>query len=112
MYAAGDVDAFQPDYETWPLLEQASCLQTTLTPGDVVYYPENYWHQTVNLETPSVALSSSVLRSSNHAQVRQRLVEECQGEGAIFAPVDELCGNLNSCYDLWETVFASPVAEL
>jgi len=101
MYEAGDVDAFKPDYGYWPDFKKASCLQTTLYPGDLVYYPENYWHQTLNLDTPSVALSSSVLRDTNFKAVAARLKEECDGAGAIFPSDDGICDDLEGCLDFW-----------
>lgn len=107
MYNAGDVDAFYPDYERWPKFKDAACLQTVVTPGDVIYYPENYWHQTLNHDTFSVALSSSIILKSNFEAVSERLSEECEGNRAIFAPSDELCIPLKKCYKQWQHHFDS-----
>lgn len=40
MYKAGDVDAFNPHYERFPLFAEATCMQVVAGPGDLVYYPE------------------------------------------------------------------------
>jgi hypothetical protein len=32
-------------------------LQTILNPGDVIYYPREHWHQTRNLDTPTIAIT-------------------------------------------------------
>jgi hypothetical protein len=101
MYEAGDVDAFKPDYDYFPEFAKASCYQVTLTPGDLIYYPENYWHQTLNLDTPSVSLSSSLLRDTNFESVGAHLRDECRGKGAIFAPNEQLCTALRVCHATW-----------
>lgn len=61
LYRPGEVDCFNPDYESLPKMKnvchdaivyhticllcnffilQATCFQTVLTPGDFIYYPE------------------------------------------------------------------------
>jgi len=107
MYNAGDVDTFFPDYDTFPKFRDATCLQTTLEAGDVIYYPEDYWHQTLNLVTTSTALSKSIIRSTNYEGVQQRLREECAGAGAIFAPNEAMCNQLEKCFERWDDEFTS-----
>ena len=29
------------------------------SPGDIIYYPVDFWHQTVNLDTPSIAITGT-----------------------------------------------------
>lgn len=41
------VDAEYPDMEAFPRLEKARGLYCDLEPGDMVYFPRGYWHQTV-----------------------------------------------------------------
>ena len=32
-------------------------IQVVASPGDIIYYPVDFWHQTVNLDTPSIAVT-------------------------------------------------------
>ena len=32
-------------------------IQVVTSPGDIIYYPVDFWHQTVNLDTPSIAIT-------------------------------------------------------
>jgi len=65
MYEAGDVDWFNPDYVTHPLALNAECLQVDVSPGEMIYYPQNYWHQTINLEFPTISLTGSLVTKDN-----------------------------------------------
>mmetsp|Transcript_30667 Transcript_30667/g.57160 ORF Transcript_30667/g.57160 Transcript_30667/m.57160 type:complete len:478 (+) Transcript_30667:50-1483(+) len=104
LYEAGDVDTFHPDYARHPLLAQASCFSFTVFAGDLVYYPGDYWHQTLNTGF-SIALSSSVVHRSSHRHVHHQLRQECRGRRAIFSPADaaaptSICrdGRLARCF--------------
>ena len=44
------------------------CYETVLHPGDLIYYPPYYWHTTLNLESPTVALSGTVVLDSIASQ--------------------------------------------
>ena len=53
-----DMDMFAPDYARFPGALAASCYLDAARPGDVVFYPADYWHQTLN--TPSERASGQV----------------------------------------------------
>ena len=40
------MDAFDPDYEKWPNFEKANCIDDVAAPGEMIFYPKDYWHQT------------------------------------------------------------------
>lgn len=105
LYKAGDVDLFNPDYARFPLLKNAHCFETTLHAGEMLYYPTEYWHQTMNLETPSISLSSTLVTALNHHQVAAELRKECAGAGRIFAPQARMCENLERCFAVWESMY-------
>jgi ribosomal protein L16 Arg81 hydroxylase len=50
LYEAGDVDVWQPNYERFPRFAQADCYEVTVQPGEFIYYPADYWHQTRKYE--------------------------------------------------------------
>ncbi|MFV0541243.1 MAG: cupin-like domain-containing protein [Aestuariibaculum sp.] len=39
-----DIDFYNPDFEKWPMLKQASGYKTDLCHGEILYMPEGYWH--------------------------------------------------------------------
>ena len=41
------------------MLNLLQCYDDVVRAGDMVYYPMDYWHQTENLETPSVGCVGS-----------------------------------------------------
>ena len=49
MYGAGDVDAFAPNYKSFPLFERAACIDDRVVTGEMLFYPKDYWHQTINV---------------------------------------------------------------
>jgi hypothetical protein len=107
MYRAGDVDAFRPDYERFPLFQKASCLQFTVKPGDVLYYPKDWWHQTKNLDTPTIAITGTMVSRENYANVAEELGNQCVGKGRVFLPDDHMCPALERCYNLWAKTWSS-----
>lgn len=42
-------------------VKSKDCYEATLQTGDLIYYPPYYWHETMNLETPTVSLSATVV---------------------------------------------------
>eukprot|EP01037_Dinobryon_pediforme_P029035 gene29035-32532_t len=75
MYGAGDVDFFNPNYFKYPLARNATCYQ----PGDFIYYPTDFWHQTLNLDTPTMALTGTLITSSNYELVIAQFRKDCVG---------------------------------
>ena len=79
LYGAGQVDLFHPNYARFPLVLRANCLEHTLRPGQLLYYPGDFWHQTTNLDTPTVALSGTVVTPHVYRRVQRELWRECHG---------------------------------
>lgn len=102
LYRAGDVDFFHPNYERFPLSKQASCFEVVVDAGDLLYYPQSYWHQTLNLDTPTISLSSSVITPRSVDGLIRELEVECQGERRIFEPLQPLCSNIAHCGLAWK----------
>lgn len=49
--SVSQVDIENPDYLAHPLLRDATAIHLELAPGDVLYMPPGWWHQTRSLET-------------------------------------------------------------
>eukprot|EP01043_Picozoa_sp_COSAG02_P013724 COSAG02_NODE_554_length_20414_cov_67.356535_15_plen_111_part_00 len=62
-------NTFNVDLEKYPLWQQARCYDYVAIPGDTLYYPPNYWHQTMNLDEETIALTSRILHPSNYKLV-------------------------------------------
>jgi len=110
LYNDGDIDTFHPDYERFPNALQATCYQFTVDPGDFVYYPKSYWHQTLNLDTPSIAITGTLVTPGNYKDVREKLEVQCEGKGNLFMPDPVFCKQLQKCYQYWEDYFGTPTS--
>ena len=55
----------QVDEEAFPLWKHAKCYSVIAQPGDVLYYPPNYWHHTMNLDPETIALTSRFIHPHN-----------------------------------------------
>ena len=99
-------DTLYPDYIRWPQLRNATCYMTTISAGDVLYYPRDWWHQTENLETPSVALSGSTVSHHNHKEFAESLRKQClPGGGNVFAPTEQACAAVERCEEVWAGMY-------
>jgi len=84
LYKAGDVDMFSVDYDRYPLVLRAECYEVVLNEGEMLYYPSDFWHQTVNLDTPSIAISSTLVTPMNYMHVKHVLLEQCYNHWAAL----------------------------
>lgn len=113
LYGAGLVDCFHPDYEKYPLFKYARCWEGVVNAGEMVFYPRDYWHQTENTHTPSVAISASILDAYSYNEIREELIAECRFKRYNWKFSPELCAALtNQCYPQWEKRFGGKFASL
>eukprot|EP01138_Halocafeteria_seosinensis_P007253 gb/GECG01007416.1/.p1 GENE.gb/GECG01007416.1/~~gb/GECG01007416.1/.p1 ORF type:complete len:691 (+),score=92.41 gb/GECG01007416.1/:1-2073(+) len=118
-------DAHSPDFQARPQLYLAKCMNSTVYPGEFIYYPSSYWHQTLYHIYPesgmddasgkwgspwhrtplSVSISSTVQEAGKVEEVRNALNNQCEkgkrGEQTnILDGTDKFCGDyLGSYYD-------------
>lgn len=72
--------------------DHGQCYETIAGPGDLLYYPPHFWHETLNTgDEPSVALSGTVLLPAHRQALLDRLSAECAGQGKGFAFETPLC---------------------
>eukprot|EP00455_Lapot_gusevi_P053087 TRINITY_DN8208_c0_g1_i1.p1 TRINITY_DN8208_c0_g1~~TRINITY_DN8208_c0_g1_i1.p1 ORF type:complete len:463 (+),score=120.37 TRINITY_DN8208_c0_g1_i1:80-1468(+) len=105
LYEAGAVDCFDPDYTKYPRFAQASCYEVEVHAGEMVYYPADYWHQTRNMATPSISVTSTMVDHNNWRLVRDELKDECATGKYRWGFSKELCQALPKCYAWWENHF-------
>ena len=104
------MNVLYPDYASWPQLRNASCFTTIVETGDMLYYPRDWWHQTENLDTPTIALSGSMVNQHNHLEFTDELRKECSAEGSgrnrIFIPEAGACGDIERCAAIWAGMYS------
>jgi len=60
----GQVDAFNPDYERFPLSAQAEPLECVLGPGEIIFTPSLWYHQTLAIED-GIAVTANYVDHTN-----------------------------------------------
>ena len=73
--AFGDPAQFSRDF----VAAEKLCMEDVTVPGDILFYPSKYWHQTDNLEDDTVTLAVRRVDKHNYHRVAQELVEKCSG---------------------------------
>lgn len=108
----GGIDVFNPDYENNPQFLEASCYDDVVHPGEMVFYPGQYWHATQTLSSPTVSLSSLLVDGHSWRHVMDRLRnDDCadstdsagEVKKASFPP--QLCSRLEKCFDIFKAKF-------
>lgn len=106
LYKAGEINTFHPNYKLFPKFRQVrTCSQLILSPGDMIFYPKEYWHQTLNLDTPTVSLTGTIVTSQNYESVIQELTAECSGRSSIYKADKSLCSQLELCFNRWRLIY-------
>ena len=87
-------------------------------PGEVIYYPSHYWHQTLNLDRPCISMAGRRVDQNNKDEVYGELKQRCQHPGPDItkqwpgaAPnlSNRMCKNIGKCHKLWQEMFADDV---
>ncbi len=119
MYPAGTIDTFAPREEIlakYPRFAGADCADITVHPGEVIYYPSHYWHQTLNLDRPCMSMAGRRVDANNADEVYGELVQRCRNPGPDItkqwpgaAPnlSKRMCKNIGKCYSIWQKGFRS-----
>jgi len=92
---AGKHDFFNQNYESSPeLFDELNglqgCSQDVTKAGDLIYYPEDYWHQTLNLETPTVSIGSTMLTAASYHILYKELLHECSSDPGDKPPTSNV----------------------
>ena len=56
-YLDTDIHTFDPDYDKWPDFAKAKCGRVVAQPGELIYYPAYWWHQTKCLDRPTIGIT-------------------------------------------------------
>ncbi len=117
MSNAGVIDTFgsQEHLDQFPRYKNADCKQFDVHPGEVIYYPSHYWHQTLNLDRPCISMAGRRVDGNNAHEVYGELQHRCkypgpditkQWPGAAPNLSKRMCKNIGKCYEIWkDTMF-------
>lgn len=79
-------DPSNPDLERFPLFENATCYQSTLGPGEMLFIPAGWWH-TTRITEPSISIAMNSANGSNWPLLKSDLVEEAAARFSAFGPL-------------------------
>lgn len=70
-----------------------SCVEAVARPGDLIYYPPLFWHETLNLDSPSIALSGTLVGggTAGGGPFATMLRDECTTNSRGFALDQRMC---------------------
>ena len=120
LYRAGEVDTFNVDENRFPLFKGAQCTLTTVKPGEVLYYPTGWWHQTDNLDTDTIGLAARRVDRHNYHRVFSEMTRKCENPAEDItkkwpgaAPPISLtnCASIGKCYEIWRKEFTKPAGQ-
>lgn len=86
--------------------QRGKCFEGVLEPGDILYYGRGWFHETQNLETPTITLTDTAMHARNFEAIAERLHSECARKALDFKFSAALCDALDSCYDALYSRFA------
>lgn len=103
MYEASDVNAFAPDYDRYPLFLDADCYLDEVRPGETLFYPMDYWHQTLTITDFSVSMTGTLVDQNCYQEVIEELHKKCRAGGSYDRV---LCDKIyNECEPWWHNAF-------
>ena len=71
----GKVDAFDPDLEQFPEFARAKAVETEVHPGECIFVPSLWWHQTKNIDA-GLALTANYVDQFSYDIVVEKLKED------------------------------------
>jgi tetratricopeptide (TPR) repeat protein len=76
--------------------KERQCFSAILKPGDLIFYPKSYSHETHCLSTPTVSLSGTVIPSSDYEEFIQFIKGECDTNKVGYKFHRLICGLIQS----------------
>jgi hypothetical protein len=118
---AGEWDPFNPSFDDWaaeyPKMREARCGFADVSPGEVLLYPSNYWHATLNLDYPCIGIAGRTVTALNYKGIFEHLRNECNSPrpdasehyfGASENLYSDMCDTvLPRCLAVWEGAYGS-----
>jgi hypothetical protein len=88
------------------------CFESVLVPGEVLYYGAGWFHETRNLDFPSMTITGTVIHKQNFELIADKFLSECAHDSLNFKLSGKLCDALDKCYGVWHKYLkGSPAPE-
>lgn len=79
------------------------CYEDILQPGEILYYPRRWHHETQCVETPTMTLTDTVAHEGNAEGIMMKTFGECTGRNPLnFDFSSQLCDALDTCNTYWK----------
>jgi len=79
------------------------CYEDVVKPGEILYYPRRWHHETQCLDTPTMTLTDTVAYSHNAEGIMAKTFGECSGQAPLnFDFSAQLCDALHECTKWWQ----------
>ena len=89
-----------------PYEGQQQCFEDLVMPGEILFYPKHYFHETQNLAMPTMTVTGTVVSGFNYRSIATQLHRECSYSHLNFDLSGPLCDALDKCYPLWHQAFS------
>jgi hypothetical protein len=78
------------------------CYEDIVKPGEILYYPRRWHHETQCVETPTMTLTDTVAHEGNAEGIMGKTFGECSGRNSLnFDFSSKLCDLLHECTKWW-----------
>lgn len=80
--------------------------------GEALFYPRDYWHQTENLDTPTIAITGTLVDKNNYDSVTEQLAVDCHKKPLkLIHPSETLCRYYyQHCFPWWKIAYGDAEA--
>ena len=99
----------------WTICKYGKCTTDILEPGDVLFYPKDYWHETKCLSNPIITITDTILTPENHDALSERLWQQCVSPERQFMFSASLCDSLQHALkwqDKWRSIAVEDTVEM
>eukprot|EP00656_Telonema_subtile_P003592 TRINITY_DN11631_c0_g1_i6.p1 TRINITY_DN11631_c0_g1~~TRINITY_DN11631_c0_g1_i6.p1 ORF type:complete len:449 (-),score=119.77 TRINITY_DN11631_c0_g1_i6:21-1367(-) len=87
----------------WYVCRGGKCYETVTEPGEMLYYGDQWWHETENLDPLTSTVTGTVIHKNNWRATSERLFQECVGDELGFSFSAQLCDALDTCRVHWHS---------
>mmetsp|Transcript_65224 Transcript_65224/g.155782 ORF Transcript_65224/g.155782 Transcript_65224/m.155782 type:complete len:367 (+) Transcript_65224:74-1174(+) len=87
-FLSPQVDTFSEAGQKDPKFSQALCGQVEVNPGELLYYPGYWWHQTMQLESPSIGYTGALVGTEVN---RKDIGSDGRPHAAFYNDVQKKC---------------------
>lgn len=91
------------------MINVEECYDYTINPGEIMYYPKDFWHQTESIDPLSISVTGTIIDDDNIFTIIEEFLYECRAPRGTrrISLNDEVCESLrNKCMKQWLKMFA------